>query len=52
MIEMPQLATLMVAAVFSAVLFVSGQLFTEYRMAKSQAAPGPVTVAMRSDAVR
>jgi len=52
MIQTPQLATLMVAAVFSAVLFVSGQLFTEYRSTKSQAVVGPMTVATRGDAVR
>ena len=52
MIEMPQLATLTVAAVFSAVLFLSGQIFTDYRSAKSQLTARPVTVATRVDAVR
>jgi hypothetical protein len=52
MIEMPQLATLMVAAVFSAVLFVSGQIFTDYRSAKSQNAARTVIVATRVDATR
>ncbi|MBR0753744.1 hypothetical protein JQ604_16270 [Bradyrhizobium jicamae] len=52
MIEMPQLATLMVAAVFSAVLFVSGQIFNDYRSAKSEVAARAVMVATRVDAMR
>ena len=46
--EMSQLATAMMAVVFSAVLLVSGQLLIEYRFSKSFDVPAVAAVTVRA----
>jgi hypothetical protein len=50
--EMSQLATAMVAVVFSTVMLVSGQLFIEYRSTKNPVVGSLVAATLRADRIR